>query len=94
MANPLLNQQPSPLTPQSQVQQPQQSFNDFISNIANPQAYVNQMLQQNPGAAQFIQQLQQNANGMSPREMAMQLAKQRGIDPAQLNQLASRFGLK
>lgn len=71
--------------------QPQQSFQDFIANIQNPTAYVNNLLQQNPQAQQFMQNLQKSANGMSPREMAMQLAKQRGIDPAQLNQLVGRF---
>lgn len=72
----------------------QQSFADYVSNISNPQAFANTLLQQNPGAQKLIQQLKNTANGKSPREMAYQLAKQQGIDPAQLDQLIHKLGLQ
>ena len=58
------------------------------TNYYNPQ--FNTILNQ-PQAQQLIASLQKQMPGMSPREIAHQLAKQRGLD---INPLMSRFGLK
>lgn len=58
--------------------------NDFMQQLAmmlqqgggNPQAYVQQLLAQNP---QFAQQLQ----GQNVQQLAAQALQQRGIDPQQ-----------
>ena len=54
----------------------------------NPQ--FTQMLQQ-PGAQQLLQQLQQQMPGKSPREMAYQLAQQKGIPVSQIEQMLHRI---
>ena len=58
------------------------------TNYYNPQ--FNTILNQ-PQAQQLISSIQRQMPGMSPREIAHQLAKQRGLD---INPLMSRFGLK
>lgn len=58
------------------------------TNYYNPQ--FNTILN-NPQAQQMIASLKKQMPNLSPREMAYQLAKQRGLD---INPLLSRFGLK
>lgn len=48
----------------------------------NPQAFANQLLQNNPNFAQAIQ-------GQNPKQLAMQELQKRGIDP---NQIMQMFG--
>lgn len=60
----------------------------------NPQILVNQMLQSNPQARLFLQQIQNQSNGRSPKEMAIQYARQRGISDEELMKLANRMGLR
>lgn len=60
----------------------------------SPQNILNQMMQQNPQASQMITQLQNQANGRSPREMALQSAKQVGMSDQDFNQLIGMLGLK
>lgn len=66
----------------------------FLNGGGDPQKLVEKILQQNPQARQFMQQMKNTANGRSPKEMAMQIAKQRGIDPNQLTQMVNRMGRK
>ena len=58
------------------------------TNYYNPQ--FNTILN-NPQAQQMIASLKKQMPNLSPKEMAYQLAKQRGLD---INPLLSRFGLK
>ena len=66
----------------------------FLNGGVDPQKLVEQILQQNPQARQFMQQMKNTANGRSPKEMALQLAKQRGMDPDQLVQMVNKMGRK
>ena len=66
----------------------------FLNGGVDPQKLVEQILQQNPQARQFMQQIKNTANGRSPKEMALQLAKQKGIDPDQLTQMVNKVGRK
>ena len=68
-------------------------FMTMVNGGANPMALAQQMLQNNPNAKQVMMQFQNMANGRSPRDLAMQLAKQNGVDMKQLMQFASRLGL-
>lgn len=81
MSNPLNNQN---LTPQKN---PINEMLDFLNNGGNKEQIFNQMLSSNPQlkALQAIQ---------NPREMVMQLAKQRGIDIKQVEELAHKLGAK
>lgn len=77
-----------------QANNPINGIMQMMNNGMNPQAFANQILQQNPQAKQFLTQIQNQANGRSPKEMALQYAKQQGISEQQLMQLANRMGLK
>lgn len=68
-------------------------FMAMVNGGANPMALAQNMLQNNPNAKQIMAQFQNMANGRSPRDLAMQLAKQNGVDMKQLMQFASRLGL-
>ena len=69
-------------------------FMQFLNNGGNPQQLAAQALQQNPQLKQVMEQLQNKSNGQSPRDIAMQLIKERGIDPSQIMQIANKMGLK
>lgn len=69
-------------------------FLSLMNNGGNPEAIAMQMLSNNPQARQLMEQFKNMSKGMSPKEFAMQLARQRGIDPAQVSQMANKFGIK
>lgn len=60
---------------------------NFLNNGGNSQQIFNQMLSNNP-QLKMLQTIQ------NPREMVMQLAKQRGIDIKQVEELAHKLGAK
>ena len=68
-------------------------FMAMVNSGGNPLALAQQMLKNNPGARQVMTQFQNMANGLSPKELAMQLAKQNGVDMGQMMQMAQKFGL-
>ena len=62
----------------------------MLQNGGNPNQLVNQLIQRNPAFRQAVQFM----NGKTPqqvRDMAFQMARQRGVD---LNQLARNMGIK
>ena len=61
-----------------------------LQNSGNPMAMLSQMAGNNPMIAQAMKM----AQGGDPREIAMNLAKERGVDIGQLSQMAAQFGLK
>ena len=82
----------NPLNNNNQNNQPMQNnpineMLNFLNNGGNSQQIFNQMLSSNPQlkALQAIQ---------NPREMVMQIAKQRGIDVKQVEELAHKLGAK
>lgn len=81
MSNPLNNQN---LTPQNN---PINEMLNFLNNGGNSQQIFNQMLSNNP-QLKMLQTIQ------NPREMVMQIAKQRGIDTKQVEELARKLGAK
>lgn len=60
----------------------------MLSNGVTPQ----QIVQQNPQFSQIMTQMKNTFGNKSPRDIAMQLAKQQGIDPKQLDELAHKMG--
>lgn len=66
----------------------------FLNSGGNPQQMLQQLLQRNPNANRMIEQMKSMAGGKSPKEFAMQMAQQQGIDPEQLMQVARKMGLK
>ena len=83
--NPLRNNAP---------QDPISMLTQFLDGGGNPQQLLQQMLQRNPQAQQTIEQLKNVSGGAHPRDIMLQLAKQRGIDPNRIMQLTQRLGLK
>ena len=81
MSNPLNNQN---LTPQNN---PINEMLNFLNNGGDSQQIFNQLLSNNP-QLKMLQTIQ------NPREMVMQLAKQRGIDMKQVEELARKLGAK
>lgn len=51
----------------------------------NPQAFISNMLQQNPQMSQQLSGLLQG--GQSPQQLAMSMLQQRGINPNQILQM-------
>lgn len=60
----------------------------------SPDQLIQTMVGNNPQIQAAVNQLRDSANGKNPKDIAMEMAKQKGIDPAQLQQLARRMGLK
>lgn len=75
-------------------QSPVNGILHMINGGANPQALAEQVLQRSPQARLFLQQMQNQANGRSPRELALQYARQKGISDQEFMQLANRMGLR
>lgn len=69
---------------------PMMQVMNLMRSGGNPMALLNQMTGNNP----MVQGLMQSMQGKSPdalRQMAMNIAKERGVD---LNQFAQQFGMK
>jgi hypothetical protein len=73
-------------------------LNQNLQNIAmakksgrNPQQIMQTMLRSNPQLQQTMTQMQNMAQGKTPREFIMQLAKQNGADEMALAMLAQLF---
>ena len=69
------------------------TFMAMMSGGQKPQQIAQQMLMNDPQAREIFQQMQNMANGLSPRDFAIQYAKQNGVNPDQVLQMARRFGL-
>ena len=51
----------------------------MLRGAQNPQQMFQNMLQQNPQISSALSQIQNSTQGANPRDVAMQLAKQRGM---------------
>lgn len=58
---------------------------NLIKNARNPQALLNNMISQNPQMKQAIQYV--NDNGGNPKAAFEKLAKEQGIDPAEIQKI-------
>ena len=65
---------------------PMQLF-QMLSGSNNPQMMFQQMLQQNPQMSSALSQIQNSTQGADPREIAMQLARQKGVSEQQIMSL-------
>lgn len=71
---------------------PINSVIQFLDRGGSPQQLMEQMI--NPQTKQVMEQIKNVSNNQNPRDIAMQLCKERGVDPNQMMQLANRLGLK
>lgn len=58
---------------------------NLIKNAGNPQALLNNMISQNPQMKQAIQYV--NDNGGNPKAAFEKLAKEKGIDPNEIQKM-------
>lgn len=77
-----------------QAQSPINKILQIMNGGMNPQIMAEGLLQRNPQARQFLTQMQNQANGRSPKEMVMQYAKQSGISEEEVMKIANKMGLK
>ena len=59
-----------------------QQLVQMIKNTNNPQQLLNNMAKQNPQLSQIIQTL--NTSNITPKQMFMNLASQKGINPNEI----------
>lgn len=76
-------------------------INQFISQMSNaqsrgvnPNMLINQMIQKNPNVRILQQRLANMAQGRSPQEFVIQLARQNGATEENAQKLAQIFGVK
>ena len=72
---------------------PMQLF-QMLSGSNNPQMMFQQMLQQNPQMSSVLSQIQNSTQGANPREIAMQLARQRGMSEQQIMNMFNSLNKK
>ena len=63
-----------------------------MSGNANPNQVIQQMIQQNPQAQPFINQMQQS--GMNPKDFVLQFARQNNIDLTPIISHLNQRGIK
>lgn len=66
----------------------------MLQGMQNPAQFAQQLLNSNPQARQFMEQMQNMANGRNPKEFAMQLAKQNGMSEQDIMSFAQKMGAK
>ena len=67
------------------------AINSLKSQGRNPQQIMQMLMQQNPQVNQMLAQMKNMANGRSPRDFIMQLAKQNGADDISLQMIGQMF---
>lgn len=75
---------------------PMNAMLQFINSGGNPKQFVENNLKNNPQFNQMYQQLKgmmSNSN-MSGKDFAMQYFQKMGVDPKQVEMLASKLGVK
>ena len=72
---------------------PMQLF-QMLQGSQNPQQMFQQMLQQNPQMSSALSQIQNSTQGANPRDVAMQLAKQRGMSEQQVMSMFNALNKK
>lgn len=75
----------------NQLNQSLQRIMQMKQQGKNPQMVMNMLMQQNPQIQQTLTQLKNMANGRSPKEFIMQMAKQNGVEEATLVMLNQMF---
>lgn len=88
--NPLKNQ----LSQNQMLNSPFDPLVQFVNSGGNPKQLINQMIYNNPQAKQAINAIEQKYKGKTAKQIAVQMANERGIDLNQINQVARMFGQK
>lgn len=73
---------------------PMQMMQMFQQMMSNGNMNPNQMMQMFGGNPMFQQAQKMLNSGGNPQEIIMNVAKQKGIETSQLQQMAQQFGIK
>ena len=92
MANPLNNGKGN--MPRINESDPFNQMEKFLEGGGTPEQFVTNMVTNNPRMQQAMQYMQNVSTKQNPKDIAMQLAKQRGIPQERLMKFAKRLGLK
>lgn len=65
-----------------------------LSQSPNPQVMFEQLLSNNPNMAQALNGIRNSTQGANPKDVAMQLAKQRGISEEQIMKMYNGLNKK
>lgn len=66
----------------------------MLSGTNNPQSIFENMIRQNPQMYSALSQIQNSTQGANPRDVAMQLAKQRGMNEKQVMDMYNALNKK
>ena len=72
---------------------PMQMF-QMLRGSNNPQQMFQNMLMQNPQMSSALSQIQNSTQGSNPRDVAMQLARQRGMSEQQVMNMFNSLNRK
>lgn len=72
---------------------PMQMF-QMLRGSQNPQQMFQNMLMQNPQMSSALSQIQNSTQGSNPRDVAMQLARQRGMSEQQVMNMFNSLNRK
>lgn len=72
---------------------PMQLF-QMLQSSQNPQMMFQQMLQQNPQMMSALSQIQNSTQGANPKDVAMQLARQRGMSEQEVMNMYNALNRK
>lgn len=72
---------------------PMQLF-QMLRGAQNPQQMFQNMLQQNPQMSSALSQIQNSTQGANPRDVAMQLARQRGMSEQEVMNMYNSLARK
>jgi hypothetical protein len=72
---------------------PMQMF-QMLRGAQNPQIMFQQMLQQNPQMSSALSQIQNSTQGANPKDVAMQLARQRGMSEQEVMNMFNSLNRK
>lgn len=79
---------------QQPVNNPINDIMNVLQNGTSPQQLAQSIIQQNPQAAQKMNQVRMMSGQMSPKEIVLNYAQQQGIDTNSIMQLANQMGLR
>lgn len=67
---------------------------NILKASGSPEQILQKMLNENPQARGFLEQIQNSTRGATPESVVMQLARQRGISESDIRQMAELLGYR
>lgn len=84
----------NPLVTNQTNANPMMQLVTMLQNGANPMALAQQVIQNDPGLAQRINQMKMACGSNNPKDFILNWCNQNGMDPNPIIQIAGMYGLK